>query len=382
MSTACGRCCATRSCRSPPDLTSPVLALLRDLAAAPRPTGSAAIATARDRCTRDLKDLGFIVAERPFAFSAFPGRLGTPLLGALNASCVGLAGLWALSGKRFTPSAILLIGIVTTVIAGRWMLRHGVLRMPLLREQGVNLEATNGGAAPRVWLCAHVDTKSQPIPTLIRSAGVVFEAFGVVMATVLALAESVTGVGVNNVLWLFAGIVTLLGAAPVMMSMVGTRSPGALDNASGVAAVIAAARALRGVPGVGVLITDAEELGLAGARAWAVGRGSATVINCDGVDDRGELAVMTAGLLSPQLERALASAGPVSVGPHFPGVLTDAVALAGSGLQAVTVSRGSIRSLLRVHSRRDDLAHLRGDGIEATGVFIAAATRTFLGGTT
>ena len=40
--------------------------------------------------------------------------------------------------------------------------------------------ATRGGSAPRVWLVAHLDSKSQPIPSALRVAGVV------VLATSLA----------------------------------------------------------------------------------------------------------------------------------------------------------------------------------------------------
>ena len=51
---------------------------------------------------------------------------------------------------------------------------------------------------------------------------------------------------------------------------------------------VEAALRLAGTRDVGVLVTDAEELGLAGAHAWAAagaGRG-AIVLNCDGVDHR------------------------------------------------------------------------------------------------
>jgi len=302
--------------------------------------------------------MGFVVTERPFTFSSFPGRFATPLTGAALAMCVGFAGLWALGGSRYGPSTILLSGMLGAIVVGRWLTVRGVLAMPLLAERGVNLEAVMPGDTPRVWLCAHLDSKSQPIPTLVRSAGIITEAFGVVMAMVLALIESVTAVGVPNFYWLFAGLVTLLGALPVVMSMVGNRSPGALDNASGVATVIAAARRLEGLRGVGVLITDAEELGLAGARAWSVGRARTTVLNVDGVDDTGEIGHL-----------------------RFPGLLTDANAFRDAGHKSFTVSRGGLGSLMRVHSRRDDLSRLRGDGIEPTARYVGDLARQLLGET-
>ena len=61
----------------------------------------------------------------------------------------------------------------------------------------------------------------------------------------------------------------MLTALPVMASVVGARSAGALDNASGVATVLRAVELLARDVAVGVVLTSAEELGLAGARAWA-----------------------------------------------------------------------------------------------------------------
>lgn len=347
----------------------------------PRPTGSAAIATARERCARELRDLGYVVTEQPFTFSSFPGRFATPLFGLANAALVGIAWMWAHDGRRVAPGALLFFGIAVTVIAARWLTRHGVLSAPLLREGGVNLEAMKTGETPRVWLCAHLDSKSQPVPTLIRSVGAVLEATGVLIALVLALAH-MNGTAVPESLWALTGAVTLAGAVPVGLSMVGTQSPGALDNASGVATVIAAARRLQDERDVAVLLTDAEEFGLAGARSWSRDRAPVAVLNCDGVDDDGDIVVMRAGRLSARLATALRSvAAPkraVTIGAHFPGVITDAVAFADAGLDSVTVSRGTVRSFLRVHSLQDDLGRLRGDGIGPTADFIAATTRELL----
>ena len=130
------------------------------------------------------------------------------------------------------------------------------------------------------------------------------------------------------------------------------------------------------------LITDAEELGLAGARAWAAARGrnAATVLNCDGVDDAGSIQVMFSGRRPDRVLESVIRASRTSGVAHHPrrlalGILTDSVALTDAGMAAVTFSRGSLRSLARVHSRRDDLAHLRGDGIGETAALLAATAR-------
>jgi len=88
-------------------------------------------------------------------------------------------------------------------------------------------------------------------------------------------------------------VIAVVGAVPVLGSVIGNRSAGAVDNASGVATVLGAAATLPDA-NLGVLITDAEELGLAGARAWCAEttRRRVPVLNCDGVDDDGVLTLM------------------------------------------------------------------------------------------
>jgi hypothetical protein len=57
-----------------------------------------------------------------------------------------------------------------------------------------------------------------------------------------------------------------------------------------------------------------------------------------------------------------------------PGVLMDAVAFDAAGWAALTVSRGTWGSLARVHTRRDTLARLTGEGVpEAAGVLARLA---------
>jgi len=358
-------------------------ALLREIAARPRPTGSVALAEARARCAATLRAMGFEPREVAFGFSSFPGRYATPLLGGAAAALVGVGGRAGLAGARFTPLAVMAVGAAALAFAGWWLATRGVLAAPLLRETGVNLEAWRGERRPTLWLCAHLDSKSQPVPSLVRSAGIVLESAGFALALLLAIALAL-GATVHPIHWVQAALLTLVGAIPVVLSTVGARSPGAFDNASGVVSVLAAAAILRDEP-VGVLITDAEELGLAGARAWSLEPGGA-VLNCDGVDDEGRIAVMYTGRRPASLLGSVGVASARAGVPHeamrmLPGILTDSVAFASAGLATVTFSRGSLRSLLRVHSRRDDLAHLRGTGVAETAKLIAETARSLAGGT-
>lgn len=317
-----------------------------------------------------LRDLGFRTTELPFDFSAFPGRLGTPLAGAWLAVAESVAAVLATRGRPGAAAVAIIIAAGAGMVFARWMMR-GSATLPLMRERGVNLEARRGDEPPRVWLAAHVDSKSQPVPMLARAAGIAL--LGVMLLAGLALAAARVS---DGSLWSGVVVVAWIGALPVMLAVVGAKSPGALDNASGVAAVLEAAAMLPREAAVGVLITDAEELGLAGACAWVAGSQPAIALNCDGVDDVGWLTVMYSrgrpAALVESLRRAAGGARLRAV-PMIPGVLADNVAFTAAGWRSVTLSRGRLRTLRRIHTTADDLGHLRGGGIAEAGEVLARA---------
>jgi len=360
------------------DLTGQGAAHVAVLARAPRAAGSAAEGEAREYCARVLREAGFEVALEPFEYSQVPGRYGTPVGGAIAWLTVAATSwLGAIGSPAFFVALVCLAGLA---ILGMWswhMLGDGVLMLPLRRAAAVNLVATRGGSAPRIWLVAHLDTKSQPIPSLMRVAGIValVTALAIAIAAVLL---TLGGVTLRTLWWVGAALATI-GATPVLASLVGNDSDGALDNASGVATVLEAVQSsLQNVP-VGVLLPSAEELGLAGARAWGKARQEkgerGIAINCDGVDDEGALTIMYSGMPSTEIIDAIRDAAdePARVRRMPLGLLLDSVALTDSGWRSVTVSRGSVASLRRVHTRADSLEHLRGDGISPTARVLARA---------
>jgi peptidase M28-like protein len=344
---------------------------LARLGAVSRATGSREIADARQYCAALLGELGFSVAEHPFEFSAFAGRWAAPVAGLLIPSLATLIVLARSPQSRALWIAAGGVLFALWLLIGRWSSGRGVLDAPLLRRRGVNLEAVRG-AEPRLWLLAHLDSKWQPVPMIARVAGVL--TLGV---SLIALAGAIFLVP-PAVPWLLA--LTWLGATPLILSLVGARNHGTLDNASGVAAVLTAAALVEPSQSLGVLITDAEELALAGARAWASeGRIRPTVaINCDTVDDDGPLVLMYTGSRPMRVISALeaaASSSDVEVRAlHLiPGILTDSIALAARGWETVTLSRGTLRTLQRIHTSRDTLATMSGKGIEAAAIVLARA---------
>lgn len=338
-----------------------------------RPAGSAAEDESRQYAARVLTALGFVVTQEPFEYSAFPGRFGAPVGGALVAATVLLSSAMALASAPAIRVALsMAVGLVLSGWFARNMLRDGVSTLPLMRRHGINLVATRAGE-PRVWLMAHLDSKSQPIPSVVRVAGILLLALGLVIA-LGATGVALAGAGART-LWWGAVLATGTGALPVLASVVGERSPGAVDNASGVAAVLAAAALLDGATSCGVVLPTAEELGLAGARAWARAHPRGVVLNCDGVDDEGEVVIMYNQRKPVALVNAICAASSESARVRrMPlGLLTDSTALAGAGWEAVTVSHGSLKTLRRIHTAGDSLASLRGTAIDRVAAILARA---------
>lgn len=347
---------------------------LEAIARAPRPAGGAGEARARAYCADVLAGAGFAVTEETFFYSAFPGRVGTPLLGVTAAAILATAGHLGWDGRGGAALLVLLVGVQIAGTVGWWLGRHGILSLPWMRASGTNLTATRG--SPSIWLVAHLDSKSQPVPILVRVLGVV----GVLVTLMLAVTVAALQAGGRNVSWAWPWITVagVLCSLPVAASVVGERSPGALDDASGVATVLTVAQTLPSHAAVGVVLTSAEELGLAGARAWVRGRRPARAVNVDGVDDAGDLRVTWTNRRPVELIDALVASAAtaktkVRVGRLVPGALLDAVAFADRRWDVVTLSRGTVRTVARIHTSGDSLEHLDGTGVALTASIIRAA---------
>ena len=131
--------------------------------------------------------------------------------------------------------------------ADRWSPRHwprepGGCSARGYREgktPGINLEAKRG--EPAIWLVAHLDSKSQPIPILVRAAAIVACILVWIVLVVLSALR------VEALAWHIATLAAALAGMTVAISTVGTKSRGALDNATGVAHRVAGRRARRPV---------------------------------------------------------------------------------------------------------------------------------------
>ncbi|MEO7217256.1 MAG: M28 family peptidase [Gemmatimonadaceae bacterium] len=371
-----------------PPLDGEAARLLRLIGAHARPTGSAAESAARRVCAEWLAEAGFDVEEPAFTYSAWPGTWGTLAVGLallLNATILLINISRGTSAGHAVAWA--LCALVPIVVGAWWLGRYGTRKLPFLRRSGVNLEArrrlpeAGANTGVNVWLVAHLDSKSQPMSLLLRSAAsIAAGAAWIGLAVALGpLAVYAASPGFAIVLAACAAI----AAVPLLFSRPGTEGAGALDNASGVASIVLAARRIDQAGMVGVVLTSAEEFGLAGARAWVEGRMKGVAINCDGVDDRGKVSI-TAGFRGRELigrVRKGVFLGPeVRIRRSLPGILLDATAFSDRGWAACTISQGTLGSLARVHTRGDTLDSLTGAGVERTAAVIASLAGAIIAG--
>jgi hypothetical protein len=350
--------------------------LLARLSRSPRFAGSDAEADAQRFCRMQLENSGFTCRESRFEYSQWPGKWGPPVAAGAQLVTILIVARMARNGDPMTGFAFGTILLVWLALLSRNARRTWTSSFPFLRTTGLNLEGARGN--PSVWLVAHIDTKSQTVPMLYRIASVVLLNALTAAAFGLALIQA-TGETTARSYWLVLALLAGLVALPSLMCLVRNDSPGAVDNATGVAAVLLAAEQLPPQQSLGVLITSAEELGLAGAREWAkhLSAGS-RVVNCDTVDDSGTWLCMYTGS-RPQLASltetiARRSGLNLRVRRLLPGILADSVAFSDRGFESITVSRGSLATLARIHTRRDNSAALTGSSIGHAAALMAALT--------
>lgn len=268
--------------------------------------------------------------------------------------------------------------LTALMLASSDVRRRWIARFPLQRARSANLEARRG--IPRVWLVAHLDSKSQTVPILVRIASSVVLA--IVMAlSLIVLLVSLVGLNLADTVWHTLALAAVLGALPSMLCFVGNHSNGAVDNASGVVAALLASQSASAPGDLGILITSAEELGLAGARAWALtAQPEISVVNCDTVDEAGQWRCMYTGAKPDRILAAAETIGVTAgvrlrVGRLIPGILADSMVFTERGLKAVTVGRGTLATLARIHTRRDNSNTLTGNGVAEASVILSALAK-------
>jgi peptidase M28-like protein len=342
--------------------------------ARPRLTGTEGSVEVIAELSRRFEAYGYEVTTSRFRISTWPGRFGVSLAGAVYLIAAIMATrMLSLGHPGIALVLLLLAGLIIGAIAV--LAKPAIAMLPVGRVQGVNLLAHVPGSRPRYYFVAHHDSKSQPVPLAFRGPAIILGALTWLVLTTMATAALI------DPIWGSAGIVPTLGmiaigsGAILTLCWVDNRSDGALDNGSGVATLLGLAEQEIAAGDVAFIVTDAEELGLCGARAIARQLPPAFgVINVDGIDDVGDFYVMERfgwrkkRGTAPHLAAAiLQAADALKLRVHrrdVPlGLLLDHIPLVQAGIPALTLMRGKLASLRRVHRPADNLDYLSGSGV-------------------
>jgi hypothetical protein len=361
-----------------PELVQRARTLLTELARSPRFAGSSEESEARRLCRTELERAGFECRELPFEYSEWPGRWGPPVAAAFQALTILTVAHMAVHHGALVALVTGAAMLTALIFASSDVKRRWIARFPLQRARSANLEARRGD--PRVWLIAHLDSKSQTVPILVRIASSVVLAI-VTASSLIVLLLSLVGATLPDMVWHALALTAVLGALPSVFCFVRNNSNGAVDNASGVVAALLASQSASAPRDLGIVITSAEELGLAGARAWALtAQPEISVVNCDTVDESGQWRCMYTGTKPARILAAAETIG-VAVGVRFhvgrliPGILADSMVFADRGIKAVTVGRGTLATLARIHTRRDNSNTLTGNGAAEASVILSALAK-------
>jgi Peptidase family M28 len=240
-----------------------------------RLAGTPGEAAARDFLVEAGNRINVPMSFEEFSYSRIPFRTMLPSLYVIiSAFCVlgSLAYLWGSSLVGIPGAAILLASFASI----KWSEASERFATWVGSQHSANLVGeikASGESRGTVILCAHYDAKSQLMPSALKAALFVLGFCG---ATVLGLALLVVGlpaaagkdIQANQVAFYISLIPALLLFA-LVFDLTGNNSPGALDDASGEAVILEAARILARQPleNLDVLIISfaCEEIGLIGS---------------------------------------------------------------------------------------------------------------------
>lgn len=343
---------------------------------------------------KSLADAGLGMSEEFFEFRPVADNL---LRVSLLVSHAGLAavgiGLW--KDVRLAWGALAFCASLAVLLP--WLIRrvfHGSIRdcaetdpprRGWIRSSNIAARADGPADGPLFIFMAHYDSKSQSLSlggriALFRWARTA--AFGYLGVSLARLFD--TAVPLEFIA--FAGGVVFVLSLPLYLLRTHNQSPGAMDNASGVGALVEMARIWKGLPGAKqaravFLAVSGEEFGMTGSQAWVRRHIDALrqekklrVLNLDGVGYAGAVWVVPArgpesGGVS--MSDALVGAGKavgVDVRPFPPsvGLMTDHSSFTRERLACATLLTHSWLAK-RLHTAADAAETLKIEGFEKVG---------------
>lgn len=249
-------------------------------------------------------------------------------------------------------------------------------------------------APPRLVFLAHLDTKSTRVPTF-WTAAISIAALGWLAAATIASAVMESRQAAVPFAVPLVGLLLASALLVATNNPMGDESPGAMDNASGLAVLLELAGTLPNDPSLErvdltFLATGAEELGLCGAMRWIqaheaeLDRARTVFVNVDSVGvGRRLLAVDVHGrapdgrpMQGVVTDVARSERVPLGRVPFLPGVGVDTMPIGARGFATVSILGEVLGAAARrIHSRRDTLDHVSEEGLRTAVRFLEGLAR-------
>lgn len=249
--------------------------------AVPRLVGTTGEVDVREYLCAELQRMGLIVEREEFTFSRFNADVLSRLGIAAAATLLVWSGtLYERGSSWLTLPTLLTISVMVAITQWHRYFDRFLRVGKLLRSENIvaRLPTRNPQPAirnPQLILMAHYDSKSSSLPLRLRMS-VVLGTLGLSgilggVFFVIGLLRLFGNAHLSS-LWSWLRLVDVVLLLALLFNRTGNNSPGAFDNACGVAAVLETARRLKESPPTNVdvwfVFTGAEEFGLCGAVAF------------------------------------------------------------------------------------------------------------------
>ena len=328
-----------------------------------------------------FQDERYLVTEQQFESSLFPleflPRIGVALLSSLLLIAFTVVHTFPALSIELSILVLLLLVMMT-----RWSTfaesLYNLSRFGRIRSKNLLAVHPVQDRHLNIIFMAHYDSKSQNFSGPFRFA--LFGASGILL-TLSALLI------VLSILLGFPSDYTVLTLVPacaltllIQFNTTSNASPGAFDNASGVAVMLELAHAFADVvpnANVSFIATGAEEAGLCGAVALVRDQAfmeqfppeRTVVVNLDGIGSRGPIRITDRYGIPPVKTGALVSHLCQQIALRFgieaetnwlpTGAAMDHIPFAAHGYQSVTLSSAGWNKAFRaMHTKNDDVEHL------------------------
>jgi len=346
--------------------------LRRIVSCGPRGLGSRGGSDAGEMIAGIFRDAGLEVDRQEFSVSRWAVIVGGRLIPLVAGILLVIAGV---SFSRVPVlSTVIPAGLLGGIIlVGRWPgLGSRLLGMgrQIASFNVIGRSHRQLQDRPTLVFMAHYDSKSQSLPVAVR-VGTLWISIGCcAVLLVLSLMHLTALLSLSPAMVLALVALACVGCLLQVMNFSGNRSPGALDNASGISVVASLAQALPKKVGdnfnLVFVATGAEEVGMGGALRFIerygaeLDRKGTLCLNFDTLGSGGR--VYLAGSQAPfedvlvELRRYLTERGMKTRRlPILLGVGMDHMRLRDAGYWSVSLTQGFSRASLYIHSSRDTI---------------------------